>query len=87
MEAAADVLRKAKSKDTDALIKAAEGLTFSTPFGPATLRAIDHQATLGAFVGKTAVQNDHGVMVDFTYVDGAKVLPSDAEVKALRPAN
>jgi len=28
-----------------------------------------------------------GVMVDYRYIDGAKVLPSDAEVKKLRPAN
>jgi branched-chain amino acid transport system substrate-binding protein len=26
-------------------------------------------------------------MVDFKYVDGASVLPSDAEVKKLRPAS
>src|ERR1700753_1968140 len=50
MEAAADVLRKAGSTDTAALIKAAEGMSFDTPFGKATLRAIDHQSTLGAFV-------------------------------------
>ena len=85
IHAAADILRKAKSTDTDKLIAAAEGLTFDSPFGPATFRAIDHQSTLGAFVGKTAVQNNKGVMVDPVYHDGAKYLPSDDEVKKLRP--
>ena len=49
-------------------------------------RASDHQATLGAYVGKTAVKDGKGVMVDWRYADGAKYLPSDAEVKTLRPA-
>ena len=58
-----------------------------TPFGPITFRAIDHQSTLGAFVGKTALKDGKGVMVDVTYRDGAAYLPSDAEVKAQRPQN
>jgi branched-chain amino acid transport system substrate-binding protein len=41
---------------------------------------------MGAFVGKLAVKDGKGVMVDAKYVDGASVLPSDAEVKALRTA-
>ncbi len=85
IEAAADILRKAKGTDTDSLIKAAEGLTFDTPFGPATFRAIDHQSTMGAFIGTTAVKNGTGVMTDAHYVDGASVLPPDDEVKKLRP--
>jgi hypothetical protein len=56
------------------------------PFGPFEFRASDHQATLGAFVGKIALKDGRGTMADFKYVDGASVLPSDAEVKKLRPA-
>jgi hypothetical protein len=57
-----------------------------TAFWPFVFRAIDHQSTLGAFVGKIALKNGHGTMVDFKYVDGASALPSDAEVKKLRSA-
>ena len=85
IEAAADILRKAKSTDTDRLVAAAEGLTFDTPFGPAIFRASDHQSTLGAFVGTTAIRNGSGVMTDFSYKSGADYLPPDAQVKALRP--
>ena len=85
IEAAADILRKAKSTDTDKLVAAAEGLTFPTPFGPASFRAVDHQSTLGAFVGTTAIRNGAGVMTDFVYHDGATELPPDAEVKTMRP--
>ena len=39
---------------------------------------------MGAFVGKTKNEGSKGVMVDYVYLDGAKYLPSDAEVKKLR---
>jgi branched-chain amino acid transport system substrate-binding protein len=68
------------------MIEAMAGLEVMTPFGPITWRAIDHQATMGAFVGRTAVENGRGTMVDWRYVDGATVMPSDEEVKALRPS-
>ena len=85
MKSAAAILAKAKSTDTEKLIAAAEGISIDTPFGPITFRKIDHQSTLGAFVGKTDVVDGKGVMVDFVYRDGAKYLPSDDEVKKLRP--
>ena len=86
IEAAADILRKAGSTDTGKLVAAAEGVGFDTPFGPATFRAIDHQSTLGAFVGTTALQDGGGRMTGFAYRDGAKYLPPDDEVRKLRPA-
>ncbi len=86
MKAIAEVLDKAGSTDPGKLIAAAEGVSFPSPFGQASLRAIDHQSTLGAFVGRTALKDGRGVMVDFAYRDGAKYLPPDAEVRKLRPA-
>jgi branched-chain amino acid transport system substrate-binding protein len=87
MKSAAAVLTKAGSTDTEKLITATENLKVGTPFGEVTFRALDHQSTLGAFVGKTAVKDGKGVMVDFSYRDGGKYLPSDDEVKKLRPQN
>jgi branched-chain amino acid transport system substrate-binding protein len=78
---------KAKSTDTEKMIAALRGLQFTTPFGPAVFRAIDHQSTMGAFVGKLDVRAGRGTMVDWRYADGAKYLPSDAEVRKLRPAD
>jgi branched-chain amino acid transport system substrate-binding protein len=80
-------ITKAKSTDTEKLVEAFKDLKVDSPFGPFEYRASDHQATMGAFVGKLAVENGKGTMVDFKYVDGASVLPSDAEVKKLRPAD
>ena len=77
-------LKKAKSSDTEKLVAAFKGLQLDSPFGKITYRAQDHQSTMGAFVGKTKNEGRKGVMVDYVYLDGAKYLPSDAEVKKLR---
>jgi branched-chain amino acid transport system substrate-binding protein len=77
---------KAKSTDTEKLVAAFKGLKVDSPFGPFLYRASDHQATMGAYVGQIALEGGKGTMVNFKYVDGASVLPPDAEVKKLRPA-
>ena len=83
-QAIAAALQKAGGTSADKLIAAFRGLSFDTPFGTATFRAQDHQSTLGAFVGRTAVVDGKGTMVDFRYVDGADVQPSDEEVANMR---
>jgi branched-chain amino acid transport system substrate-binding protein len=87
MKGIAAILAKAGSTDTDKMIAAAEGVSFDTPFGPVTFRAIDHQSTMGAFVGKTALKDGKGVMVGAAYHKGSDYMPSDDEVKKLRPQN
>lgn len=86
MQAIFAAIRKARSTDTEKLIAALRGLAFVTPFGPATFRAIDHQSTMGAYVGKLDVRAGKGTMVDWRYADGAQYLPSDDEVRKRRPA-
>jgi branched-chain amino acid transport system substrate-binding protein len=81
----AEGIKKAGSTDTEKLIAAFRGLKLGSPFGPFEFRAADHQATLGAYVGKIALKDGNGTMSDFKYVDGADVLPSADEVKKLRP--
>jgi branched-chain amino acid transport system substrate-binding protein len=83
---AAGLRKTGGSADAEKLIAAFRGLQVATPFGTITYRAQDHQSTMGAYVGKTALQGGKGVMVDFRYQDGARFQPSDAEVKKLRPA-
>jgi branched-chain amino acid transport system substrate-binding protein len=85
--AAAAAIRKAKSTDTAKLIAAMQGLAVETPFGKVTFRALDHQSTMGAYVGRIAVKDGKGVMVDWKYADGAAFLPTDDWVRAHRPAD
>ncbi len=83
---AAAAIRRAESLNTDRLVEAMKGLTHSSPFGDITYRALDHQSTMGAYVGKVGVRDGKGVMVDWRYANGADFLPPDAEVRKLRPA-
>ena len=83
----AEGLRKAGSADTEKLITAFGGLQVMTPFGRISYRAIDHQSTMGAYLGKTRNVDGKGVMVDYRYMDGASFQPSDADVRKMRPAD
>ena len=78
-------IAKTGSVDTEKLADGFPGADFETPFGHCTWRALDHQSTLGTYVGKTALKNGKGTMVDWRYVDGAAALPPDDEVRKLRP--
>jgi len=80
-------ITKAKSTETEKLVTAFSGLSFGTPFGKATFRKQDNQSTMGAFLGRTKNDNGKGVLVDYRYIDGATVQPTDDVVKKLRPSN
>lgn len=77
-------LKKARSSETEKLVAAFKGLQVDSPFGKISYRAQDNQSTMGAYVGKTKNDGGKGVMVDYTYLDGARYLPSDADVAKLR---
>ena len=80
----ANAVRKAKAVETEKLVGALKGLEMRTPFGPVTWRAIDHQSTMGAFVGQLAKKDGRGTMVNWRYADGASYQPSDQEILKLR---
>jgi branched-chain amino acid transport system substrate-binding protein len=87
IKSVAAAIAKAKSTDADKLVAAMKGLAVDTPFGRITYRAIDHQSTMGAYVGRLALRDGKGVMVDWHYANGADYLPSDDWVRAHRPAD
>ena len=82
----AEGMKKAGSTNSDQLVKAFEGLEVMTPFGRVAWRQQDHQSTMGAFVGQLKKVKGKGELVDYTYRNGKDYLPSDEEVKQLRPA-
>jgi branched-chain amino acid transport system substrate-binding protein len=81
-------VRKAGSVETEQLVTALEGLSVPTPIGPITFRPFDHQSTMGAWVGTTRLdpRRGTGVMGEWEYVPGERVLPSAAEVQQMREA-
>ncbi|MBS4048527.1 MAG: ABC transporter substrate-binding protein [Alphaproteobacteria bacterium] len=86
VQSAVAAIKKAGSLDTEKLVAGMKGLTHSTPLGNITYRPQDHQSTMGAYVGKIGLKDGKGVMTDWYYADGAKFLPSDADVAKMRPA-
>ncbi|MDT8333403.1 ABC transporter substrate-binding protein [Roseomonas gilardii] len=79
-------IARAGALDPDKLVEGFRGVDFATPAGQVGYRAIDHQSTLGVFVGRTALKDNAGVMTDWRYVDGRDLLPGDEVVRKLRPA-
>ncbi len=85
--AAVAAIKKAGSLDPEKLVAAMANLPVGTPFGTVTFRALDHQSTMGAYVGRIGLKDGKGIMTDWRFVDGKDALPSDDEVKKMRPAN
>ena len=86
VRSAAAAIAKAGSAETQKLIAAFTGLELMTPFGKIQYRPEDHQATMGAYMGRTKNEGGKGVMVDSVYMDGAnpRFQPSAAEIKKWR---
>jgi len=84
---AAEAIKKAGSLDQEKLVAAMKGLTLMTPFGMVEYRPIDHQSTMGAYVGQIGVKDGKGYMKNWRFVDGKDALPSDADVQKMRPKN
>jgi branched-chain amino acid transport system substrate-binding protein len=78
------MLKKSGSTETEKMIQAMEEVTFDSIVGPIAFRQIDHQSTMGAYVGYTALKDGKGIMVDWRYADGKDYLPGDAEVMKMR---
>lgn len=85
MYAVYHLLKKAGTTDTEKMVAAMEGLAFDSIVGPIAFRKIDHQSTMGAYVGYTALKNGKGIMRNWHYADGKDYLPDNAEVLKIRP--
>ncbi|WP_108658633.1 ABC transporter substrate-binding protein [Acuticoccus kandeliae] len=80
------LLEAAPSFETEDLLSTLSGLKVDSPTGPFFYRPADHQATMGAYVGKTALVDGKPGMVDWYYADGAEFLPSEEDAAKMRPA-
>ena len=84
VHAVAAAIRKAGSTETEKMVQALKGLDMQSPFGLIHWRALDHQSTMGAYVGQLARRDGRGVMVNWRYADGSRFQPADEEVRKLR---
>ncbi len=80
----ANLLNKANSTDSEALVEAFKDLRSDTVVGPVTMRGLDQQSTMGTWVGETVLRGRAGTMRNSRYVDGAEVMFPEEEVRAAR---
>lgn len=77
---------KAGTTETEAVVDALTKIKINTPIGPISFSPVDHQATLGIWIGKIGFGPDGKPrLVDWQYKDGTKYRPSDEWIKAQRP--
>jgi branched-chain amino acid transport system substrate-binding protein len=86
IQAIAAGIQRAGSTDAEKLIQGLRGAQWQSPVGQMTMRAADHQSTLGSWVGQLGLKNGKATMVNWTWVDGATALPPEAEARSRRPA-
>jgi branched-chain amino acid transport system substrate-binding protein len=84
LHALARAMERGDGADPEAVVTGMRGLTMPTPFGEIRFREVDHQSTMGTFVGRTAKKGDRGALVDWTYKDGAAYLPDAATARKWR---
>ncbi|MGG5807953.1 ABC transporter substrate-binding protein [Falsiroseomonas sp. CW058] len=80
----AAMLDRAGSAETEPMVAALEDLRTDTIAGPVTMRGLDNQSTLGAWVGETVLRGRQGAMRNWRYEDGANHMFPEAEVRAAR---
>jgi len=81
-------IEQAKSIETDAVIKALEGMTYDSLRGKFTIRASDHQADVPEYVGWTMKDPKYPFVVlkDIVKVPGSQIMLTEDEVKQMRAA-
>ncbi len=79
-------IEKAGGTDNVKMANALEGMKVETPFGPVSMRTIDHRSTLGYWHGKMGMVDGLPRLVDYTQADVNALSPSDDWIKAQRKA-
>ncbi|WP_086072760.1 ABC transporter substrate-binding protein [Bordetella genomosp. 9] len=80
----AEGLRQAGTADREALVSAFPRLKVPTPFGAIEYRNLDHQSTLGTYLGYTGHGGGQLGMERFVYASGTRLQPLDEQIRRLR---
>jgi branched-chain amino acid transport system substrate-binding protein len=86
MQALRLAVEKAKTTETQAVIKALEGMQFESVVGPVTIRPFEHQGTTPHWTGQAAWDESQkmGVLRQIIQLPTDKFLRSEADIKKLR---
>lgn len=88
MQIMAQAVKKAGTLDSDALVKAVEQTQYDGLRGPISFRAIDHQGTVGSYIGTVAKDDKYSfkILKDVKYLPAETIWPSAAEIEQARAA-
>jgi len=80
----AEGLKRAGTADRETVAMAFPKLQVPTPFGTIEYRNLDHQSTLGIYLGYTGHADGRLAMERFVYATGARLQPLDDQIRRLR---
>ncbi len=83
----AQAVSKAKSFDSEKVMKALKGMKFNSLRGPVYIHPYHNQANVGSYIGEVAWDPNFpyfAIWKDFTYVPGDRVWRSEEEIRELR---
>ena len=86
MQALQLAVEKAKTIESQAVIKALEGLQFESVVGPVTIRPFEHQGTTPHWTGKATWDESRkmGVLSEIVQLPTDRFLRSEQEIRKLR---
>lgn len=81
-------IEKAGTIETEAVVKALEGLSYDSLRGKFTIRAFDHQADVPEYVGWTVKDSRYPFVIlkDIVRVPGSQIMFTEDEVRQMRAA-
>ncbi|CAM3438449.1 ABC transporter substrate-binding protein [Bordetella flabilis] len=84
LQSIAQGLRQAGIADRQALVSVFPRLSVETPFGTIVYRSLDHQSTLGTYLGYIGHVDGKPRMERFAYASGTRLQPLDEQIRKLR---
>jgi ABC-type branched-subunit amino acid transport system substrate-binding protein len=84
LQSIAQALKQAGIADRQALVATFPRLNVETPFGPIVYRSLDHQSTLGTYLGYIGHADGKPTMERFAYASGTRLQPLDEQIRKLR---
>lgn len=86
MQILAQSIQKAGSLDSDAIVRALEQIQYVGLRGPIAFRGIDHQGTVGSYIGTTVKSDKYPfkILKNVKYIPAENIWPTPAEVQQSR---
>ncbi len=88
MQILAQAIKQSGSLESDSIVKAVEQIKYDGIRGPISFRGIDHQGTVGSYIGTTTKNDKYPfkTLTNIKFVPAEKIWPTPAEIEQARAA-